>query len=60
MGEDSIQRAKRGGLKVNRRGYRRTFGRLFPADNPHSAAMWRLAIIRDDIDFEIEGVIHRP
>lgn len=56
MGEDMIRRAKQGGFAINRRSYRRTFGRLFPADNPHSAAMYRLAIIRDDIDFEIEGV----
>jgi hypothetical protein len=41
---------------LDRRGYQSTLGRLFPLADPRSPAMWRLAIIRDDIDFEVNGV----
>jgi hypothetical protein len=41
---------------LDRRGYPCTLGQLFPHADPRSPAMWRLAIIRDDLDFEVNGV----
>jgi hypothetical protein len=56
MAKDFVEFAKEQGLRLDRRGYQRTLGRLFPHDNPYSPAMWRLAIIRDDIDRELCGI----
>ncbi len=37
--------------------YERTYGQLFPAGHPMSPIMLRLMIIRDDLSFEIDGLI---
>jgi hypothetical protein len=43
--------------RLDRRGYKSTLGRLFPHKDPRSPAMWRLAIIRDDLDHEVQSMV---
>jgi len=51
--------AKRLGIPIQLAEYERTYGQLFPADNPLSPLMLRLMIIRDDLDFEMNGIMLR-
>jgi hypothetical protein len=55
MTKNFVEHIKETGVRPDRRGYPRRLGKLFPCENPYSPAMWRLAIIRDDIDREVEG-----
>ena len=40
-------------MEVDLHRYKRALVQLFPHDHPHSGAMWRLAIIRDDLSHEL-------
>jgi hypothetical protein len=54
---DYVALAKHLGLTVDLRSYPRLLDQLFPPENPYSPCMWRLAIIRDDIDWELNNQI---
>jgi hypothetical protein len=56
MARRLIERAKQE-RRLDRRGYRCTLSRLFPHGDPRSPAMWRLAIIRDDLDHEVQSMV---
>jgi hypothetical protein len=47
------------GIRTQLVEYERTYGQLFPADHPLSPLMLRLMIIRDDLSFELDGIILR-
>lgn len=49
--------AERLGIPIQLVEYKRTYGQLFPAEHPLSPIMLRLMIIRDDLSFEIDGLI---
>lgn len=59
MSKSSRDIAKRLGIPIQLVEYERTYGQLFPADNPLSPLMLRLMIIRDDLSFEMDGLILR-
>jgi hypothetical protein len=56
MRETPKELAARHGISINLFEHERKFGQLFPADNPTSPLMIRLMIIRDDLDFEFQGL----
>jgi hypothetical protein len=59
MREASTGFAARLGIGISLVEYKRRFGQLFPEDNQLSPLMLRLMIIRDDLDFEIQGIVLR-
>jgi hypothetical protein len=47
---------RRKGDVFDLRHFTRKLRELFPYDNEYSAALWRLAVVRDDIDRELDGI----